>query len=215
MTFTNSIPSSEYFHAISDELTALKTHVVEFVSEHEEVFDVILYGSTVLGKPNPNDIDLMILTKTKLPAMKARELVLELKRKLSGVIPRERLDVRIISLEELFDSNNLASLGIIVEGYSLTKEKPVAELMNGKAYTLFRFTLDGLERKERVKFQYALKGRDMMSGLLKELNGLQLGAWVILIPIQHTYKFKEFLDLWGVKYEAFTILKGADLFYNL
>ncbi|MFA4669119.1 nucleotidyltransferase domain-containing protein [Pyrococcus kukulkanii] len=157
----------------------------------------------------------MILTKTRIPAVKARELVLEVKRGASRVIPRERLDVRIISLEELFDPNNLASLGIIVEGYSLTKEKPIAELMNGKAYTLFRFSLDGLERKERVKFQYALKGRDMRSGLLKELNGLQLGAWVVLIPIQHTYKFKEFLDLWGVKYEAFTILKRADLFYKI
>ncbi|MFA4639957.1 nucleotidyltransferase domain-containing protein [Pyrococcus kukulkanii] len=198
-----------------EELTALKTCVEEFISEHEEVFDVILYGSTVLGKPNPNDVDLMILTKTRIPAVKARELVLEVKRGASRVIPRERLDVRIISLEELFDPNNLASLSIIAEGYSLTKEKPIAELMNGKAYTLFRFSLDGLERKERVKFQYALKGRDMRSGLLKELNGLQLGAWVVLIPIQHTYKFKEFLDLRGVKYEAFTILKGADLFYKI
>ncbi|MFA4662517.1 nucleotidyltransferase domain-containing protein [Pyrococcus kukulkanii] len=206
---------SYLFPLTLEELTALKTCVEEFISEHEEVFDVILYGSTVLGKPNPNDVDLMILTKTRIPAVKARELVLEVKRGASRVIPRERLDVRIISLEELFDPNNLASLGIIVEGYSLTKEKPIAELMNGKAYILFRFILDGLERKERVKFQYALKGRDMRSGLLKELNGLQLGAWVVLIPIQHTYKFKEFLDLWGVKYEAFTILKGADLFYKI
>ncbi|ALM76223.1 nucleotidyltransferase domain-containing protein [Thermococcus barophilus] len=215
MMSTSSIPSFEHFSLTSNELTVLKTHIEEFVNEHKEVFDVILYGSTVLGKPNPNDTDLMILTKTKLPAVKVRGLVLELKRKVSKVIPRERLDIRIMSLEELFDPNNLASLGIIVEGYSLTKEKPMAELMNGKAYTLFRFTLDGLERKERVKFQYALKGRDMKSGLLKELNGQQLGAWVVLIPIHHTYKFKQFLELWNIKYEAYTILKGADLFYKL
>ncbi|WP_285518528.1 nucleotidyltransferase domain-containing protein [Thermococcus nautili] len=184
------------------------------MESHEEVFDVVLYGSTVLGKENPKDFDLMILTKTKLSALELRNLIFELKRELSKILPKAKLDIRAMSLEELFDPNNLASLGVIIEGFSLTKNEPMAELMNGKAYTLFRFTLEGLPRKDRVRFQYALKGRDMKSGLLKELNGEQWGAWVVVVPIEHTYRFRDFLELWGVKYEAFTILKGADLFYK-
>ncbi len=214
MTFTTSTLSSEpspFF--ISPK--AIYEVVKEFVESHEEVSDVILYGSTVLGKENPNDLDIMVLTRKKLPALELRNLILELKGKLSEIIPRDRLDIRAMSLEELFDPNNLASLGVVIEGLSLKRNKPLAELMNGKAYTLFRFTLEGLSRKDRVRFQYALKGRDMKSGLLKELNGEQWGAWVIVIPIQHTYRFRDFLELWGIKYEAFTILKGADLFYNL
>lgn len=186
----------------------------EFIKSHEEVFDVVLYGSAVLGKEKPNDIDLMILTRRKVPPLKLRELILGLKGDLSKAIPREKLDVRAMSLEELFDPNNLASLGVVIEGYSLRHDKNFAELMNGKAYAIFRFTLEGLPRKDRVRFQYALKGRNMRSGLLKELNGEQWGAWVIAVPIQHTYRFREFLELWGIKYEAFTILKGADLFYT-
>ncbi|AHL23361.1 MULTISPECIES: nucleotidyltransferase domain-containing protein [Thermococcus] len=193
---------------------ALHETVKRFVESHEEVFDVVLYGSTVLGKENPKDFDLMILTKTKLSALELRNLIFELKRELSKILPKAKLDIRAMSLEELFDPNNLASLGVIIEGFSLTKNEPMAELMNGKAYTLFRFTLEGLPRKDRVRFQYALKGRDMKSGLLKELNGEQWGAWVVVVPIEHTYRFRDFLELWGVKYEAFTILKGADLFYK-
>jgi len=188
--------------------------VKEFVGSHEEIFDVVLYGSIVLGKENPNDFDLMILAKQKLPALELRNLILELKGKLSKITPKEKLDIKAMGLEELFDPNNLASLGIVVEGISIVRGKPLAELMNGKAYSLFRFTLEGLPRKDRTRFQYALKGRDMRSGLLKELNGEQWGAWVVVVPIHHTYRFKEFLEIWGVKYEAFTILKGADLFYK-
>jgi len=188
--------------------------VGDFLKNHEEVFDVVLYGSTVLGKEKPNDIDLMILTRGKLPPLKLRELILELKGDLSKAIPREKLDIRAMSIEELFDPNNLASLGVLVEGYSLRHGKNLAELINGKAYAIFRFTLDGLQRKDRVRFQYALKGRDMRSGLLRELNGEQWGAWVIAVPVQHTYRFREFLELWGIKYEAFTVLKGSDLFYT-
>jgi len=214
MTSTASIPGSETF-PIFIRNSSLQETVREFVENHNEVFDVVLYGSTVLGKENPNDLDLMILTREKLSALELRNLILKLKKGLSGTVPRGKLDVRAMSLEELFDPNNLASSGVIIEGFSLMKDKPMAELMNGKAYTLFRFTLEGLPRKDRVRFQYALKGRDMKSGLLKELNGEQWGAWVVAVPIQHTYRFRDFLELWGVKYEAFTILKGADLFYRI
>ncbi len=213
MTFTNSTPNSETF-SFSNSWPGLQKAVKEFIEGHEEVFDVILYGSTVLGKDKPNDLDLMILTRKKLPALQLRDLIIELNEKLSSTVPREKLDVKAMNLEDLFDPNNLASLGIIIEGYSLTQGKALAELMNGKAYTIFRFTLEGLQRKDRVRFQYALKGRDMKSGLLKKLNGEQWGAWVVVVPIQHTYRFKRFLNLWSIRYEAFTILKGADLFYN-
>ncbi|CAB50136.1 nucleotidyltransferase domain-containing protein [Pyrococcus abyssi] len=214
MTSTISTLSSKPLQFFTPPETLHET-AKRFVKNHKEVFDVVLYGSTVLGKEKPNDLDLMILTRTKLPTLELRNLILELKRTLSKTLPRAKLDIRAMSLEELFDPNNLASLGVIIEGVSLTRNKPMAELMNGKAYTLFRFTLEGLPRKDRVRFQYALKGRDMKSGLLKELNGEQWGAWVVVVPVEHTYRFKDFLELWGVKYEAFTILKGADLFYRM
>lgn len=216
MTSTTSTLTSELSSLQHDKLTALIAHAKELVKAHPEVFDIILYGSTVLGKPTPGDTDLMIITHKPIPYKEARNLAINFKKLLiKEGFSRDKLDIRVMSLEDLFDPNNLASLGLIIEGYSLTQEKPVAELMNGKAYTLFRFTLENLSRKDRVRFQYALKGRDMKNGLLKELNAQQLGAWVVTVPIQHTWRFKEFLDQWKVKYEAFTMLKGADLFYEI
>ncbi len=214
MTFTEyALPSD--FSLPVDVMDALGEAARKFAEKHREVFDVVLYGSTVIGKPSPNDIDVMILTRERLHPAEVRNLVLEFKAELKGLLARERLDVRVMGLEDLFDPNNLASLGVVIEGLSLTRGKPLAELMNGEAHTLFRFTLRRMERKDRVRFQYALRGRDGKGGILKELDALQLGAWVVLVPLKNTYRFKEFLDLWGVGYEAFTLLKGADLFYRL
>ena len=213
MTFTEcTLPSD--FSLPGNAVESLGDVARTFAGQHREVFDVVLYGSTVLGKPSPNDIDVVILTGEKLHPAKARPLVLELKAEVGRILPGKELDVRAMAIEDLFDPNNLASLGIIIEGFSLTRGKPLAELMNGEAYTLFRFTLRGMERKDRVRFQYALRGRDGKGGVLGELGALQLGAWVVLVPLRNTYRFKEFLDLWGVGYEAFTLLKGADLFYR-
>lgn len=97
MTSTTSIPGSEPF-PFSISIKNLKEIVEEFIGQHSEVFDVILYGLTVLGKEKPNDLDLMILTREKLPALKLRNLILELKEKLSRIFPRKRLDIRAMSL---------------------------------------------------------------------------------------------------------------------
>lgn len=216
MMFTTFTPIFEVSSLQPEKLTALITHAEELIRVHPEVFDVILYGSTVLGKPIPGDTDLMIITRKPITPKEARNITINFKKHLiKEGFSREKLDIRAMSLEDLFDPNNLATLGLIIEGYSLTQKKSVAELVNGKAYTLFQFTLENLSRKDRVRFQYALKGRDMKNGLLKELNAQQLGSWVVTVPIQHTWRFKEFLDRWNVKYEAFTILKGADLFYEI
>jgi hypothetical protein len=94
----------------------------------------------------------MILTREKLPPLKLRELILHLKGVLSKVIPREKLDVEAMSLEELFDPNNLVSLGVLVEGYFLCHDKNLAGLINGKAYAIFRFTLEGLQERRGCAF---------------------------------------------------------------
>ncbi|HHE64684.1 MAG TPA: nucleotidyltransferase domain-containing protein, partial [Bacteroidetes bacterium] len=50
-----------------------------------------------------------------------------------------------------------------------------------------------------------LKGRDRNGGILKDFKGVFLASWIVLIPIENTYKFKEFLDFWKVKYETYLL----------
>lgn len=173
-----------------------------FKKEHKKVFDIVLYGSTTIGKEDPNDFDFMLLLKNAKEDDRF-DLAFEFKQKLLDLgFPHEKLDVKAINVENLFDPNFLATPGIIIEGFSLTKGEPMYKLMNGESYALFVLTLLTLDRNEKTKFQFALKGRNG-PGVLEEVKGDFLGPWVFLIPIENTYKFKQFLDYWKVHYEIY------------
>ncbi|EHR79045.1 nucleotidyltransferase [Thermococcus litoralis DSM 5473] len=185
------------------ELNRLMETAKKFKKTHKKVFDIVLYGSSVKGKGEPNDYDFMLILR------KAREddrfdLAFEFKQRLLDLgFPHDKLDVKALNLEDLFDPNYLASPGIIIEGFSLTKGKPIHELLNGESYALFVLDVSRLEGNEKTKFQFALKGRDGKGGIIKELSGRYLGPWVVLVPIEEAYRFKEFLDFWGVKFESY------------
>ena len=194
------------FSGLPIELSKLVKVAKKFKKKHKKVFDVVLYGSTTLGKETPNDFDFMVITRKANEgerfdlAFEFREMLLDLG------FSHEKLDVKAINLESLLDPNYLATPGIIISGFSLTKEKPIHELMNGEGYSLFRINVQSLDRTQRKKFNYALKGRNRRNrkeGVLKDVNGIYLSPWVVLIPVENTYKFKEFLDYWGVEYKVY------------
>ncbi len=204
------------FSGLPIELNKIIRVAKAFKREHRQVFDIVLYGSTVLGKKNPNDFDFMLILRRGKESDRF-ELAFEFKQRLLDLgFPHEKLDVKAINLENLWDPNYLATPGIVISGFSLTKEKPIHELMNGESYSLFNISVEELNRNERNKFNFALKGRDGKGGILKELNGMFLAPWVVLIPVENTYKFKEFLDYWGVKYKVYlmygmeTIIKAIE-----
>ena len=132
------------------------------------------------------------------------DLAFEFKEKLLDLgFPHEKLDVKAINLEDLFDPNYLATPEIIIEGFSLPKGRPIHELMNGESYALFSLDLSRLDGNNKTKLQFALKGRDGKGGIIKELNGSYLGPWVIMIPIENTHKFREFLEFGGVGFKSY------------
>ena len=191
------------FSGLPIELDKLMEVAKKFKKKHRKVFDIVLYGSSVKGKEEPNDYDFMLLLRGAREGERF-DLAFEFKEKLLDLgFPHEKLDVKAINLESLWDPNYLATPGIIIEGFSLTKGKLIHELMNGEGYSLFNINLHGLDKNQRKKFNYALKGRNGDGGVLKEINGKYLGPWVVLIPIESTYKFKEFLDFWGVEFESY------------
>ena len=183
------------FSSLPIELDKLMETAKKFKKKHGKVFDVILYGSTIKGKKRPNDFDFMLILRGAKEGERF-DLAFEFKEKLLDLgFPHEKLDVKAINLEGLFDPNYLATPGIIIEGFSLTKGRPVHELMNGESYALFTLDLSRLNSNEKTKFQFALKGRDGKGGVIKELNGSYLGPWVVLIPIEKPMNSRNFWSI--------------------
>ncbi len=177
----------------------------DFKEKNPNVWDILLYGSTVKGKKIPNDIDIAVLLTDGNPfevAFRFKQILEE-----NGFSPEE-LDVKGFLMSELFSENNLISFALLVEGYSLTKNGFLHKALNAKGYTLFRFSYSSLTGSEKVRFIYSLRGRNKDGGMLKELNAIELAAGVVLVPVNATFEFKEFLSRWGIEYEHAPLIMG-------
>ena len=191
------------FSNLPIELSKLEEAAIRFKEEYEKVFDIVLYGSTTQGKDAPNDFDFMILLNGAEESERF-ELAFEFKDLLIDLgFPHEKLDVKAMVIDQMFNPNYLAVPGLIITGYSLVRKRPVHELMNGEGYALFVLDVRRMTKNERNKFSFALRGRDGKSGILKELSGHYLAPWVILLPVEVTYRFKNFLKMWKVPYELY------------
>lgn len=74
-----------------------------------------------------------------------------------------------------------------------------------KSMVLFSYSTSRLTKTDRVKFFYALNGRNKL-GILDRLNALHLGIAVVLVPSAYAEKFQAFLNSWHVSFEKMEIL---------
>jgi len=190
---------------LSDLRKRLSEVAKEFASKNPEVWDILLYGSSLKGKERPNDIDIAVVVKEGNPFT----ISFEFKRRLEGegFLPDE-VDVKGFLLEELFDENNLVGFALLVEGYSLLEGKFIHERLNANAYFLFRFSYSSLPQSEKMRFLYAYRGRNGNEGILQQTGSLELAPGVVLVQVDAVYKFREFLSLWGLSYEYAPVLVG-------
>ena len=70
----------------------------------------------------------------------------------------------------------------------------------GKEFIIFTYSLKHLLVKDKVRFYYALKGRDGKSGVVKAYQIEQLGRTVLLVPLEVSTKVEEFLQYWKCDY---------------
>jgi predicted nucleotidyltransferase len=184
------------------ELQDLKKNSLKLLKDYRDIIvDVIAFGSYVRNKYSPNDVDIAILFKNT----NQKEL-LELRPKLKSRFP-ENIHLNLILLDDLFYSELLKTF--IEEGVSLVKGGTIQDLLGYSSNIIYSISLKKLEKTKKVLFYYALKGNKLNEGLLKKLNGTEIGRSVLLIPISKADEFKEFLENWNVEYKAIRVLKNG------
>ena len=177
-------------------LKFLKFESKKFVNK--EVFDIIIYGSSVMSKEEPGDTDIIIIFKEK--ALKERlDIAQEFKNRIKGKVKNP--DIKTINLIELFDLNFLARQGIIAEGYSLIDSKSFSSKMGFKGYVLFTYSLKNLNHNEKTKFTYSLIGRNS-KGMLEISEAVSLGKGAFVVPIEKSILFEDFLKQWKINYKS-------------
>ena len=71
---------------------------------------------------------------------------------------------------------------------------------HGKRMVLFTYTTRNLSAKDKVRFYYALKGRDGKSGIVKSLHLEHPGRTVLLVPRKHDEELQQFFRHWNLPF---------------
>ncbi|MEK6829363.1 MAG: nucleotidyltransferase domain-containing protein [Nanoarchaeota archaeon] len=173
------------------------------LGKNREIFDILLYGSSAKAKKEANDIDILIIFKKK-PLKERTEIAQDFKKKIS--VSGKVLDIKTINLPEIFENSFLARQAILIEGYSLISRVPFSGKMGFSGHSLFTYELKNLNHNNKTRFTYSLIGRFKQPGMLKKLNAKPLGKGVVLIPIQNSSFFDDFLRKWKINYIQKNIL---------
>lgn len=72
---------------------------------------------------------------------------------------------------------------------------------DSKIYALFSYSTSHLSKKDKIRFYYALKGRDGKSGFIARTASQHLGRSVILVPINFEKDAEDLLKYWKCKFE--------------
>ena len=174
-------------------------------AKSNNIFDIILYGSKVKGKLGEGDIDiLLIFNNEKLK--KRTETSQNFKEKMKK---GDKLDIKTINLNEMFEKDFLARQGVLIEGYSLLYNVEFSKRIGFIGYSLFTYNLKKLDHNAKTKFTYALIGRRKEQGVLKKINAIPLGRGAVKVPIKNSLIFEEFLQKWDLNYTKKEILEAA------
>lgn len=71
---------------------------------------------------------------------------------------------------------------------------------------IISYSIEHLEKTDKVKFFYALKGRNGKEGFLPKNNIEQLGRAVLLVPSESEIPTTQFLKSWGCNYNKKNII---------
>jgi predicted nucleotidyltransferase len=170
--------------------------------KNKAIFDIVIYGSSVKGKLSSNDTDIMVIFREG--TLRERlDGIQSIKQRLKQF---EKVDIKQMTLYDLFSSEFMARTGILVEGVSIFEEKHFCLRLGFNPFALFWYQLTGLTHTEKVKFNYILAGRNK-KGILDEFKGERLSGGAVKIPIEHSNEFESILKNNKVNYTRKDILE--------
>ena len=73
-------------------------------------------------------------------------------------------------------------------------------------YVLFSYSTKHLSKTDKIRFYYALKGRDGKSGFVARTNSKHIGKTVLLVPAEFDKETQDFLNYWKCKFERKRII---------
>jgi len=182
--------------------TRFKSEIKRFYQKNREtVIDIVLFGSAVKGKTKPNDLDILLIFKSKV--------ILDLSYTLRKSLEKLGFKAEITSrtYQGLFTPDFKAREAFLIEGYSLVQNKFISRGLGFNNFILFEYNLKSLNKSQRMMFYYALHGRKKTdSGILQKLDSKKFSENLILTPVAREELMKDFLNSWELDFQEIPAL---------
>ena len=155
----------------------------------ESVVDIVQYGSSVIGGNQPNDIDIAVIFK-KIPVKNQLNESQEIKKQLAGISPLP-IHIKSFDFYSLFDKSNFAQEGILFYGRSLLNQDYFSKSFGLVPKLQIFYSLDNLEKKDKIRFNYMLSGKGGKYGMLKKHEGKLVKPGMIEIKPEYEEIFND------------------------
>ncbi len=181
---------------IYSQMKKLKAGLKSFLRKESYLVDLVLFGSALKGKARPRDIDLIAMFRSYDPE-KIESVLYQLRKK--GEELGLELHTEPIVVDHMFDQKVYPLL--LHEGFSIRCSEFIHKKLNLQPLVLITYQLEDKNASDKVRFSYALYGRNKGEGMLSKIKGKVVGKGSILIPIAHQETIKPFFKQWNVAYK--------------
>jgi len=76
---------------------------------------------------------------------------------------------------------------------------------------IYTYSTQHLPKKDKVRFYYALKGRDGKTGIVKEFKVIHLGRTVLMIDAKHDADIITFFKVWNLPYSRRKVIADPEV----
>ncbi len=156
---------------------------------NKDVLDMVQFGSSMIEGTTPNDVDIAVIFQ-KIPLKKQLNQSQEIKNQLKkeSELP---IHINAFDLYSFFHEGNFTRENILFYGKSLITKDYFSKIFGLTPKIQISYELKNLEKKEKVKLHYTLKGKKGKYGLIKKYGGGLLNPGLIEIQPEYENIFLE------------------------
>ncbi|HLD37427.1 MAG TPA: hypothetical protein VJA86_02480 [Candidatus Nanoarchaeia archaeon] len=167
----------------------------------KDILGIVQFGSSVIEGSKPNDVDIAVIFKC-IPLKQQLEESQKIKKQLEKF---SQLPVHIKSFDfySFFNKGNFAKEDILFYGKNLISGEQFSRLFGMSAKLQVYYSLKNLKKKDKIRFNYLLNGKNGKYGLLRKYKGSLVKPGLIEIEPQYENIFvnaiKRFISDFEVK----------------
>lgn len=150
--------------------------------KNKKIIDLVIFGSVAKNKIRANDVDIAAILKESIDKNILKEKI--------GQLINKEIHLQLININ---DYDKFLWITLIKEGYSIKHNKYLFEVYKIKPVVLFKYSLKQLPVSKKVMFERAIKN-------FKNIE--KLSNRVVLVPINLSGEFSDFLRNWNIDIDA-------------